>query len=1183
MTNMTFGGPGEVAQNLHNYVQPSQGQHVQDGQPQAYPMVDTDGRHVSYPRPPPIMNPTQQQQQQRQHRSTPSDTSFISVGRTNHDSAPPMEQGSHHQGSPRMNQRALPKRRDPGTGPAAPSTDGELPSLDQYEAMLQQMASPTLGPTSPKDSRSGIRRSEYERSDRSQRQSRKQQTRPPQLQSEQLHFPSQPPSLHQEMGQQSANNGFGGHLGVTLEDKKLRRRSSLPSSLRDMPSRFVAEPKRRSGGHHLPQDALQLSEPINESGLYGTHDGPWHDGSAPDPNFGVENQAPQQQPYQQYQQYQPQGTIPMQMPFQADEEDDTRSILSDDSSRHKLELEQQRRNKRNSPRLSQLGSKPPLTSKSQLRLSHTLSQSDADDVAAFSSTGDIQQQISSTGLTPDDSYHQMEQIQLELQQLQQGISNPRNHNNNNSSKSATPSSVRSRATTPLGMVAEEGAPMPKGAPSRQQLLASMDDGSGFQNTPSRSTTPPSTRSRPTTPVTGIRPPPGPAPMMSAPISSTPLPPPPNSQLSGRKGPSSTGRRGTKSNVSVSTPIQPPTAPRPRAGSIASGAIIIDGVLAQAPPSLPLPSLPPPSLPLLPPGPPGDAASQRRRKPSGGRDLIQPSQQLLFESQNMPGHDSLPTPPSSLPINIELNAASSPSPPSPFSSTFSPPSSTASSSSPSVSAQISRLRKRIHTLEKELEVMEREQPMQTRDGSDVQFQVDRFRQEKEGLEQKLALLLTGMGSTSLAVNTSSTSTSRPLSGGRAPIQTAMISLEQDVLHSPGVKPRHEGRSVSELSIELETVRMQLIEKEETITRMTMEQREHEQNAQPGSEVQMRLEKDLAEARNDIQRLQGLLVEQEQNSNRASNDRNAEVGQEHSSLALQTLHQEVERLQNEAAAHEEVKETMQRELEAFTARSEQEEAQYRTLQDTVQRLTSKVGRMETQHASEVKQIQRDHEELLEKVVVEHANTLTDMSEQSKTDSEAQLRRWREDKEKGSGQEKQESLAREKVLVGRLEAQALRNDQLEERIMELERLQNDHEEESENWLKTNKSLERQLAIEQLQQQENLYRIEQVEKENRRLRTLLADLNLAAQMAAITAEGHDTEDEEAIHESTTAKARAKKAQDLYKNQRQMWEDRAQSLERKMARSEEDATMIMQKNMELMVALEMAQSASFPSAVTPL
>ncbi|GJJ70373.1 hypothetical protein EMPS_02722 [Entomortierella parvispora] len=1167
-TSTTFSRPGEGSQNLHNYTQSSQGQQGQHGQQgqqgpdgliPGYPTVDTESRYVGYPRPPQPIAPAQQQPQQpRQHRATPSDTSYISVGRTNHDPTQSIEQGPHSQGSPRMNQRALPKRRDPGNGLAAPSADGELPSLDQYEAMLQQMTSPNLGPTSPKDSRFGQRRSEYERSDRSQRQSRKQQEPP-----------LQPPSLHQELNQYPTNNGIGGNIGVSPEDRKHRRRSSMPSSLGDMPTRIVTELKRRSSGYHSPIDGLQLSVPINESGLYGNQDGQWHNGSVQDPNLGstshVRQQQPHQQQQQQQQQYQSQSTISMQ-------EDDTRSIISDGSNRHKLELEQQRRNKRNSPRLSQLGSKPPLTSKSQLRLSHTLSQSDADDVATFSNTKDTHQESPSSRPVADDSDRQMEQIELELQQLQQGISTPRNHNSG--SKSATPSSARSRATTPLGMVAEEEVPMPKGAPSLQQLFASMDDGSGLQNTPNRSTTPP-TRSRPTTPVTGVLPPPGPPPMTSA-----PLPPPPNGSPAARKGPSSNGRRGTKANVSMSTPIQPPSAPRPRAGSVASGAISIDGALAQAPPSLPLPSLPPPSQPLPSLALPGDAASQRRRKASGGRDLIQPSQQLLYETQNMYSQDSLPTPPSSLPINVELDPASSPTPPSPYSSIFSLPSSTASSPS-ATSAQIARIRKRINTLEKELEVFDREQPMQGRDGSDIQFQVDRLRQEKEGLEQKLALLLTEAGSTSLAANTTSISTSRPSSGGRAPMQTTLIALDQDLLQPPGVLPPAEGRSVSELSMELETLRMQLIEKEETITRMSVGQREHDQNARPVSEVRSKSKKNTTNTLNDIQRLQGLLVEQGLNSNRSSSS-NAEEGQENSSLALHALQQELETLRQETASQEEVKATMARELEAFTARSQQEEAQYRTLQDTVQRLTSKVSRMEAQHASEVKQIQRDHEELLEKVVMEHANTLTDLSEQSKTDSEAQLRRWREDQEKGSDQDKQESLAREKVLLRRLEAQALKNDQLEERILELERFQNDHEEESENWLKTNKSLERQLAIEQLQQQENLYRIEQVEKENRRLRTILADLDLAAQLAKITAEGHETEDEDALYESTTSRARSKGAQDLYKDQRQKWLDRTQALERKMARSEEEATVIMQRNMELMVALEMTQSAS-SSVATPM
>lgn len=497
-------------------------------------------------------------------------------------------------------------------------------------------------------------------------------------------------------------------------------------------------------------------------------------------------------------------------------------------------------------------------------------------------------------------------------------------------------------------------------------------------------------------------------------------------------------------------------------------------------------------------------------------------------------------------------------------------------------QVARLKKRVSALEKELETMEQELSARARDGAELQFKIEHLTLERDSLQQKLA----AMQSHLTLVGTPSTLASEQSQEFQLAVQ--QIQDEKDKLMTALMERKDHARS--ELNSQMESMRMQLIEKEETITRLVMEQQEQAQHSPTNISQQAsgsvlegevsrleglrsKLEKDLREAKSEIRRLQSHVTDQEQ---LLVQDQAMREGLEAKMEALklsdesqsnptgvkddvQTLGQEVEKLQAEKSNQQEAYVALQKELEAFSARSQQEEAQYRTLQDTVQRLTLKLSKLESQHLNEIQQFQKDHEELLEKVVHEHANTLTEMSEQSKTDSETRLLRWREDQEKGSAKDKQEAAAREKVLHDRLEEQTARNDRLETRMFELEQVQAQHEVEMDTWVNTNKSLERQLAMEQLQQQENIYRMEQMQKENKRLLAILSGLDIAV---ALEASQGDTEKE------------VESGKSQYEQQRRRWLDQTQLLERKMARAEEEATVIMQKNMDLMVALEMAQKS---------
>ncbi|KAG0339436.1 hypothetical protein BG000_002124 [Podila horticola] len=1068
---------------------------------------------------------------------------------------------SSQKGSPRMRNRTV-KRSD-----VDENTSGELPSLDQYEAMLHKMTSPNLTSSIP---RTVTRRSEIDRDARSERSARQARK----LQDQQHHTQDQ-----QEFDTQNTLSPLRERTGSTGRlspaDRKLRRRSSLPSMFAEASPKLLSDLKRRSSGlasknsethGHRTHSSNSMSRNQDyhgmEPGINTIQRPPEHTGVRYSwdnedvvplnlPSTTSTFQAPigysLHDPPVQQSLPPPPGSAPVQlqrtesMPKPRQVEDmDEQLFMQSPHDLDRQNLEQQRKNKRNSPRLSQLGTKPPLSSKSQLRLSHTLSQSDADEIASLSSPQDQTQphRLESSPKT-DDGDRQIEQFQLELQQLQISLPPPSNRGPGGSKPlPATPSS-RLRAATPLGIVAEE-APMPS-PPNRQQLLASMDDGSSGMP-PHRSNTPPS-RSRPTTPVS-IRPPPGPAPT------------PPTGPSSSRKGSPATGRRGVKPSPPASSSISIQTTPptfRQRAGSVASvsnmASFTMEGVLQQAPPSTPLPSLPPP--PPLPSSGPLPSTSQRSRKSSGSKELVLPNPQLLNEIPSLP-----------------------PGPQSPE----------ALSSGSSLTPQVARLKKRVSMLEKELEVMEQELSARARDGSELQFKIEHLTLERDSLQQKLAVMKSQV--------TSESGAPTPSAEQSQEFQQAVQQIQDEKDKLMTALMERKDRARSELSLQMETMRMQLIEKEEAITRLVMEQQEQAHHSPSNSSRQAasesalegevsrlegmrsKLEKDLREAKSEIQRLQSRVTDQEQMLAQDQALREElEVKMEALKLSKEdqsspkgakddthtALQQEVERLQAEKSSQQEEFSALQKELEAFSARSQQEEAQYRTLQDTVQRLTLKLSKLESQHSTEIQQIQQDHEELLEKVVHQHANTLTEMSEQSKADSETQLLRWREDQEKDSTKGKQEAVTREKVLNARLEEQSARNDRLEARVFELEQAQSLHDVEMDTWINTNKSLERQLAIEQLQQQENIYRMKQIQKENKRLLAILSGLDIAV---ALEASQGDTEKE------------VESGKSQYEQQRRKWQDQTQLLERKMARAEEEATVIMQKNMDLMVALEMAQKS---------
>ncbi|KAK3829030.1 MAG: hypothetical protein J3Q66DRAFT_435456 [Benniella sp.] len=956
-----FGQEGALAQPSFPYSMHQQGQSVATPQgttaSEGY-FVDHHQQQQPY-RPPPLDTPGRIYQQEASP-STPFPMQSI-------------EQTMAPQDSPRATQRALQKRRENNNNTQFPSTiDGELPSLDQYEEMLQKMTSPGLGPTRP-------RRTEQDREARSERIGRHarkmtqqlQQPQPQQLRIDRLQTLEQELQLQSEPmrleSHQEASPTLGNHPSISVEDRKLRRRSSLPSSFGGKNGLERAPSGSSPTQIHANEGTTLLQASINNSAV-------------------VEN----------------------------------RYSWMDES----------------------------VALREDLIIHHDRSKMN-------------------TGATDENS-------PLDPESGDSGLS-PRNHYPAHSMLTASsPPSSRSRSTTPLGMAATP--------PNMQHLLASMDE-ADMSPSPHRSTTPNPSRSRPTTPTLGIRPPPGPAPpsAVSGPINVPNMP---------RKG-SPMGRRVKGGPLSAI--ISP--GGRPRAGSSASvssmssiTSIAIDSAIQQAPPTLPLPSLPPPPsvsapLPTIPSTMSSDPATQRRRKASGSKELVIPAPQLVSELQQNQGQDSLLTPVSLPPTSPESSELG-----------LSYPSASSLHSPNHPQSQITRLKKRVSTLQKELETLGKQLSGRIRDGGEQQLKIDQLTLERDTLEKQVALL-------------------------------------QDY-----VPKKDDGQEYD--NTDLQTA-MQQIQQEKDIL------------------------------------MRECIAKHDRQGTDASPDDTAETGRDegHSNSSL---HQELEILRSERDGLQESRAAQDRELELMNGRLQQEEAQYRILQDTVQRLTSKIAQLESNHASEMERLQQDHEEVMEKVVMDHANVLTELTEQQTSQANDSHVRERQAMEEKFAKEHQEWMAADKVFKARLKELAARNDALEAKLYEKEKALLAMEEEEASWRQKHESLERQLAIERLQHQENVYKLEKAEKGSRRLRDLLGDLDLLVSRESESGEDEEQEKKEKEEEELKGPSeREKRMRTTYEAQRQTWLDRIQLLERRAAKSEEENASTLQKNMELMVALELAQSSS--------
>lgn len=328
-----------------------------------------------------------------------------------------------------------------------------------------------------------------------------------------------------------------------------------------------------------------------------------------------------------------------------------------------------------------------------------------------------------------------------------------------------------------------------------------------------------------------------------------------------------------------------------------------------------------------------------------------------------------------------------------------------------------------------------------------------------------------------------------------------------------------------------MRTQLAEKDEEITRLKAERTELI-NAK--SEIQ-RLQK-MTERKGEQSRTENQGTRQELESKIEELMRKTQVQEQ----AYKELEQETSNLRSDKARQEESYTIMEQELHVVTARSEQEAAQYRTLQDSVRRLSSEMA---------------------------------ELSERHRKEAEAQMEEERTNAE-----------AREKVLRDRIVEQSSRNDQLEEEVFRLQKALEASNKDKEVLARTNRSLERHLSMQHLKEQENLYRKEELERENAEIRELLSDLDMAAAKALNRA--NDGEDGENGAQKEGDADRQLQAADMFEQQCRRWTEQAELMSQKLARAEDEARKAMEQNEKLKVALELSQSfrQSLPSrSSTPI
>ncbi|KAF9579005.1 hypothetical protein BGW38_004926, partial [Lunasporangiospora selenospora] len=1077
---------------------------------------------------------------------------------------------SQVQASPRMGPRSAQRRRDTAPVQLIPMGESELPSLDQYEAMLQQMASPRLGPNNgSKESRTtASRRSEH---DRMSRHTRKLQ---PPLRPSPSETELRSSDLSELTVADQTNNGLdsvsttaqvsltattGSRIDNVL--KKLRRRSSLPTSFGEGPTRLRTDLKRRSSEYHSPKDTGRFLFNADRD-LPETPQS--NEGALPEDSTSLPSPTATSSAVRRF-------LLHVEM---EEEEEESSSPTHDDNDHSNLDRYRTNvNNTGSSPHISHQGPRVTPGNKSQKRLSSSLSQLESLS-------------RESAGSNEDENDRQIEQFQKELRALQSSISTPRLGPSSSAKSTASSSSGRLRATTLSGAIVESGQTIR----SKSSGLLSMEDtassGRIVSTAPLRSTTP---VSRPTTPNSGV-------------LAAT--------TTSSKKGTGSIGRsRGAKQSPpsSSSSLVSPPSSipSRSRSVTVTSSGMALEGVFPQAPPpSSPLPSLPLPPPPLV-ASPPLPSVSPvglyppltRSRRSSTSRELIPPT--VNEENSEDPDQTLTFITPSSTPLPTPMFIRGA-------------------DVSPKVE-KMSQMKRRVSLLEREREVMEKSLLSRARDGTELQFQVDLLTLERDTLEKKMALLESAYDTAALEsdmgpghqdprqkqnshhqhhhqhhhhhphqhqyYSDSSLAKASTRKRTHENLQEALrvIQDEKEVMLDALKEHQNQTRTGTDSMTlaEIESMRHKLqqsttVERdtevsslkscsslrssssrgkrsrdslELEISRLEGERGQLERRLTGATDEVSQLrervgekERDLARdqlARQELEKTLETLRVTTENQDREERALKEREGKD-KEARVSELEQITHTLRAEKNTQQEIIARLQEQLESFEEQARQDQEKQRRLETTVQALEAKLESATVDHATEIDRLCRDQKEVLDRVNVEHTKTLSEVSERAKHEAVLEIQKSHEQAEHAQGEVSgPEAVSREKVWSARLNKELEQRRRFEEKIFELERSQAAHADEMESWTQTNRSLERQLAVEQLQLQEQQYQLDEAKRAKDRLEGILSDLDSAVMVESWT-ESHSTE--------------SRSVSATYAKQRQQWKDRIAWMEHKMAKTEEEA-----------------------------
>ncbi|KAG0264624.1 hypothetical protein BG011_006470 [Mortierella polycephala] len=811
--------------NSHTNMNDNSDYYYKNGGHPGYPSQQDDhGQVPEQPQQPPQYRPQQQQQQQHQHQhqhhqqqqqqqqqqhgkqhilersvdphsvdgtrqSSNAPTRVIdpiaSIDGQSPIHSQPQRPSHQHQESPRSGPRTQ-RRRDP------PADNTQLPTLDDYEAMLQQMTSPNISPKDTRPARRREREGREHRSDWASGQARKQQQGQGQDQVGPLGTENRQRQRHDvTILQHNQQNNIRAPINELLEpekgytadrsfeERKLKRRSSLPSKLKSSPNMFSGLQRRCSGGEH-PSPIIETETPklqtlMENSNLLHDHE---HTRALQEKRYSWENEsiAPRvdllengarpndTQRKSSWQDYN--GPNP-------DSQLESPSDLQDPVGLMTSQQQQQQQQQQ------QDTSKPPLAAKSHLRLSNTQPSSSAEAGESITLSPVEEQE----GLCGHHQYGQTEPP---------------------TSRSLSPVpmvNARFQSSPPLAMT-EQHEIIPRPSSISEQPVE--DSSIRMQQQPSGPRTL-NSRLRPSTPIGVIRPPPGPAPPSA--VGAMPSLARKISPNSGKRPVGSrNGSLGSSSGM-LHAFVQES---RPRAGSAASmtslssvNSFTLERIHTPPPPSSPLPSLPqslPPPQPYtqaqLPLASMVDSGIglgigshphyNPRSKKASETDILSPRQVVLQSSNMSTGSE----------MNVNTH-------------THNP------------IVQITKLQKRISVLQKQLTSTEGELSCRVRNGTELQFKIDHLTTDRDSLEKKVADL-----ESQLSKAISGASRHDRGAGASPELDRASLQLMHDMELKQAVKQvqdekdvlfealmERQDRSRSEMEAQMENLRAQLAKKED----------------------------------------------------------------------------------------------------------------------------------------------------------------------------------------------------------------------------------------------------------------------------------------------------------------------------------------------------------------------------------